>query len=95
MRMKCTGNPGISPLGELIYFLDFCMEHIRRGLLRVRALKFFLVVGDIPVANFLLINYLLDAPHTSNSIFLKGRQMFVNVRLLSFPTSIKHQRTLK
>ena len=76
MRMKCTGNPGISPLGGLIYFLDFCMGHIRRRRIRERALKFFLVVGHIPVAIFLQVNYFFNATHTSNGMLFKGQANF-------------------
>ena len=40
--------------------------------------KIFLVVTHNPVETFLLINYFFDATHTSNRIFLKDRQIFVN-----------------
>ena len=49
----------------------------KRGLIR-GDLKIFLVVGHIPAEIFLLVNYFFDATHTSNWIFLEGRQLFVN-----------------
>ena len=42
------------------------------------AYKIFLVVVHIPVENLLLVNYFFHATHTSNTISLKDRQIFVN-----------------
>ena len=40
--------------------------------------KIFLIVGHISVEILLIVNYFFDATHTSNTIFLKDRQIFVN-----------------
>ena len=48
------------------------------GLFGGRDLKIFLVVGHILLEIFLLVNHFFDATHTSNKIFLKYRQIFVN-----------------
>ena len=40
--------------------------------------KIFLVVDHIPVEIFLLVEYFFDATHTSNRIFFKDMQIFVN-----------------
>ena len=39
-------------------------------------LKFFLVVGHIPVEIFLLVSYFVHATHTSNTIIFKGQANF-------------------
>ena len=54
------------------------MEALNRG----GGFKIFLAVGHIPVEIFLLVNYFFEATHTSNKMFLRARQIFVNQWLL-------------
>ena len=48
-------------------------------------LKNLLVVGHISVEISLLVNYLFDAPHISNTIFSKGRKIFRSLMQGSYP----------
>ena len=49
-----------------------------------------MVVGNILVETFLLINYFFDATHTSSGIFLREKQTFATNDCFFSPSSIKH-----
>ena len=77
-----TANPRISSLGAYMF------SRILHGrLFEEGGLKIFLVVGHIPAEIFLLINYILDATHTSNAMFLRTSN-FSSIN--GFPSSLKN-----
>ena len=69
LEKRVYPNPRIVCLGTCLFFGHLHGGLLERGLIKERLEKFFLVIGEVPVEIFVVINYFFDASLTSNRMF--------------------------